>query len=74
MKVITMLMDLQRNTQELKEQVRREMTEMKRSLEGLQSRLDEVQEAVSGTETREQERIEADIEREIKGSPGMTQY
>ena len=54
-KVITMLMDLQRNMQELKEQVQRENTEIKQSLEGLKSRLDEVQEAVNGIEIREQE-------------------
>ena len=63
-----MLMDLQRNMQEL----RREKTEMKQSLEGLKSRLDEVQEAVNGIEIREQERREADAER--KGSPGMKEY
>ena len=41
-KVIYMLMDLQRNMQELKDQVRRENTEIKQSLEGHKSRLDEV--------------------------------
>ena len=54
-KVITMLMDLQRNMQELKDQVRRENTEIKQSLEGLKSRQDEVQEAVNGIEIREAE-------------------
>ena len=34
-KVITMLIDLQRNMLELKEQVQRENTEIKQSLEGL---------------------------------------
>ena len=51
-KVITMLMDLQRNMQELRDEVRREMTEMKQSIEGLKSRLDEVQETVNGSEIR----------------------
>ena len=37
MKVITMLMDLQRNMQELKDQVRRENTEIKQSLVGLRA-------------------------------------
>ena len=59
-----MLMDLQRNMQELKEQVGRENTEIKQSLEGHKSRLDEVQEAVNGREIREKEHREADIERE----------
>ena len=54
-KVITMLMDLQRNMQELRDEVRREITEIKQSLKGLKSRLDEVQETVNGTEIREQE-------------------
>ena len=49
-KVITMLMDLQRNMQEL----RRENTEIKQSPEGLQSRMDEMQETINGLENREQ--------------------
>ena len=47
-KVITMLMDLERNMQELKDKVGKENTEIKQSLEGLKSRLDEVQEAING--------------------------
>ena len=43
-----MLMDLQRNKKEL----RRENTEIKQSLEGLQSRIDKVQEAINGIEIR----------------------
>ena len=50
-KVITMLLDLQRNMQEL----RRENTEIKQSLEGLKSRMDEMQEAINGIEISEQE-------------------
>ena len=48
-----MLMDLQRNMQELRDEVRREITEMKQTLEGHKSRLDEVQETVNGIEIRE---------------------
>ena len=44
---------------------------MKQSLEGLKSRMDEMQEAINGIEIREQECRETDAEREIKGSPGM---
>ena len=51
-KLITMLMDLQRNMQELKDKVGRENTEIKQSLEGLKSRLDEVQEAINGIEIK----------------------
>ena len=47
-----MLKDLQKNKQELRDKVRREITEMKQSLEGLKSRLDEVQESVNGIEIR----------------------
>ncbi|KAI5943151.1 LINE-1 retrotransposable element ORF1 protein [Manis javanica] len=59
-KVITMLMDLQRNMQEL----RRENTEIKQALEGLQNRMDKMQETINGLENREQERREADAERD----------
>ena len=58
-KVITMLMDLQRNMQEL----RRENIEIKKSLEGLQNRMDEMQETINGLEIREWEHREADTER-----------
>ena len=63
-KVITMLMELQRNMQELRDKVQKEITEMKQSLEGFISRMDKMQEAIDGIETREQERIEADAERD----------
>ena len=66
-KVITMVMDLQRNMQEL----RRENTEIKQSIEGLQSRMDEMQETINGTENRNAEKL---MHREIKGSPGMKEY
>ena len=59
-KVITMLTDLQRNMQEL----RKENTEIKQALEGLQNRMDKMQETINGLENREQERREADAERD----------
>ena len=46
-KVITMLMELQRKMQELMDNVGRDTTEIKQSLERLKSRLVEVQEAVN---------------------------
>ena len=84
--IINMLMEIHRNIQELRGEVRREITdirreikdirkeitEVKQTLEGFISRMDKMQEAIDGIETREQERIEAD--REIKGSPGMNKY
>ena len=69
-KVTTMLMDRQRNMQELKEQAGRENTEIKQSLEGLKSRLDEVQETVK-SENKNTEKLR---QREIKGSPGIKEY
>ena len=59
-----MLTALQRNIQELRDEVRREITEMKQSIEGHKSRLDEVQETVNGIEIREQEYREAEAERD----------
>ena len=65
-----MLMDLQRNMQEL----RKENTEIEQALEGLQNRMDEMQETINGLENWEQEHRKADAEREIKGSPGMKEF
>ena len=59
-----MLTDLQRNIQKLRDKVRREITEMKQSIERFKSRLDELQETVSGIEIREQEYREAEAERD----------
>ena len=63
-KVIAMLMELQRNIQELREDVWRKITEMKQSLKGFISRMVEMQEAINGIQTREEEHIEADTERD----------
>ena len=63
-KVITMLMELQRNMQALTDRIGRETTEIKQSLEGFKSRMDEMQEAIDGIENREQECREADTERD----------
>ena len=73
-KVITMLMDQQRNMQEQSDEVQREITEMKQSPERFKSRLDEVQETINVIEIREQEYRETEAERQIKGSPGMKEY
>ena len=45
---------------------------MKQSLEGFISRVDKMQEAIDRIETREQERIEADTEREKRISRNET--
>ena len=50
--------------QELRDEVRREITEMKQSIEGLKSRQDKVQETVNGIEIREQEYRESEAERD----------
>ena len=75
-KLITMLMELQRNMQELRDEVWREITdarkitdiwkeitEVKKTLQGFISRMDKMQEAIDGTETREQDCREANAER-----------
>ena len=49
-KVISMLMELQRNIQEPRGEFWREITEKKQTMEGFKSRLDEVQETVNGIE------------------------
>ena len=59
-----MLMELQRNMKEPRDEVWREITEMKQSIDGLKSRLDVVQETVNGTQIREQEYREAEAERD----------
>ena len=46
-KVITMMMDLQRNMQEVRVEVWRKITEMNQSIQGHKSSLDEVQETVN---------------------------
>ncbi|KAI5948263.1 LINE-1 retrotransposable element ORF1 protein [Manis javanica] len=52
--------------------VRKEITEVKQSLEGFISRMDKMQEAIEGIEAREQERIEADRERDKRISRNET--
>ena len=48
-----MLIELQRNIQELMDEFRREITEMKQIVETFKSRLGEVEETVNGIEIRE---------------------
>ncbi|KAI5948207.1 LINE-1 retrotransposable element ORF2 protein [Manis javanica] len=71
--------EMQRKTQEQWDEVRREITdvrkeitEVKQTLEGFISRMDKMQEAIEGIETREQEHIEADIERHKRISRNET--
>ena len=47
---------------------------MKQSLEGLKSRLDEVQEAVNWNRNQRTGNTEKLKQRERKGSPGMKEY
>ena len=70
---------MQRNIQELRDEVRREIkdawkeiTEVKQALEGFMSRMDKMQEAIDGIETREQEHIEADTKRDKRISRNET--
>ena len=59
-----MLMELQRNMQELRNEFWREIIGMKQTMEGFKSRLDEVQETINGIEIREQEYRKAKAERD----------
>ena len=65
-----MLTELQRNIQELRDEVRREITDarkitgVKQTLEAFMTKMDRMQESIDGIETREQEHIEADAERD----------
>ena len=68
-----MLMELQINMQELRGEVQREIIEMKQAMEGLKSRLDEVQEAINRIQIRDRN-TEKLRQREIKGSLGMKEY
>ena len=67
-----MLMELQRKMQELTNKAGRETTEIKQSLEGPKSKMHEMQEAINGIETREQECIETDAERDKRISRNET--
>ena len=75
-----MLMEMQTNIQELRDEVqweitdaRKEITEVKQTPEGFISRMDKMmQEAIDGIETREQECIEADTERDKRISSNET--
>ena len=78
-KIMNMLTEMQRKMQEQWDEVwrestdvRKEITEVKQTLEGFISRMDKMQEAIEGIETREQERIEADIERDKRISRNKT--
>ena len=52
-KIINMLTEMQRNIQELRDDVWREITEVKQTQEAFISRMDKIQEAIDGIETRE---------------------
>ena len=67
-KIINNLTELQRNMQELRDDDWREIIEMKQFLEGFISRMDKIQEGIDGIETREQEHIETDVERDKRSS------
>ena len=68
-----MLMEVQKNIQEMRDKFRMEIqslrnsiSEMKHAMEGLKSRLDVVEEMVNEIEIREQEYREAEAERDKK--------
>ena len=76
-----MLMELQKNSQELRDEFRNEIhtfnnivSEMKHTMEGFKSRLNEVEEIVNEIETRPQEYKEAEAPERKNGSLGMKEY
>ncbi|KAI5934351.1 LINE-1 retrotransposable element ORF1 protein [Manis javanica] len=78
-KIMNMLTEMQRKMQEQWDRVRREITdvrkeitEVKQTLEGFINRMGKMQEAIEGIETREQECIEADKERDKRISRNET--
>ena len=56
-------MQLHKNIQELRDEFRMEITEMKQTMEGFKSRLDEVDETINGIEIRHQEYREPEAEK-----------
>ena len=70
-KIINMLMEVQKNIEELRNEFKLEIqslrisiSEMKHTMEGFKSRLDVVEETINGIEIREEEYKEAEAQRE----------
>ena len=54
-KIINILMEVQKDIQELRNEFRSEIQSLKNMMEGIKSRLDKVEETINETETREEE-------------------
>ena len=63
-KIINMLMEVQKDIQELRNEFWSEIQLLKSTMEGIKNRLDKVEEMVNEIETREQEYKEAEAQRE----------
>ena len=63
-KIINILMEVQKDIQELRNEFRSEIQSLKNTMEGIKSRLDMVEETINEIETREEEYKEAEAQRE----------
>ena len=72
-KIINMLMEVEKNIQELRNEFWSEIQSLKHTMDRFKSRLNVVEETVNGTEIREEEYKEAEAQRE-KGSLRMEEY
>ena len=63
-KIINILMEVQKYIQELRNEFRSEIQSLKNTMEGIKSSLDTVEETISEIETREEEYKEAEAQRE----------
>ena len=63
-KIINMLIDVQKDIQELRNEFQSEIQSLKSTMEGIKSRLDMVEETINDIETREEEYKEAEAQRE----------
>ena len=73
-KIINMLMEIQKDIQELRNEFRMEIQSLKSTMEGIKRRLDMVEETISEIEMREEEYKEAEAQRGKKGSLRMKEY
>ena len=73
-KIINILMEVQKDIQELRNEFRSEIQSLKNTMDGIKSRVDKVEETINEIEIREEEYKEAEAQREKKGSLRMKEY
>ena len=65
-KIINILMEVQKDIQEHRNEFRSKIQSLKNTMEGIKSRLDTVEEMIKEIETREEEYKDAEAQREKK--------